>query len=109
MWNRACPLCFAKVPRALVLTAAEELACPSCHAPLELSRASRVLSATVGLAGGFLAARLVFDTTVRGRWFLPLIGAVFVFGFASAIVLFFLSDLVVVPKPAAVDFPHSHR
>lgn len=108
MWNRVCPLCFARVPGTLVLTE-EELACPSCHAPLELSRASRVLSATIGLAGGFLAGHLVFYTTVRGRWFLPLLAAISVFAFASAMMLFFLSDLVVVPKPPAFHFPHSHR
>jgi hypothetical protein len=48
MGNRACPLCFAKLPRSLVLTRSEDLACPSCHALLELSRSSRVLSAFVG-------------------------------------------------------------
>ena len=52
MWNRACPLCFTKVPPVVVLTRTDEVDCPSCRTPLELSRASRVLGAWVRIAGG---------------------------------------------------------
>jgi hypothetical protein len=109
MGNRACPLCFAKVPRSLVLARSEDLSCPSCHAPLELSRFSRVLSALFGLLAGFVAARLVLDVSTTGRWALPMFGAVLAYAFASALVLFFVSDLVVQPKLPAGHFPHSHR
>jgi uncharacterized protein YbaR (Trm112 family) len=109
MWNRVCPLCFAKVPRTLVLTRADELACPSCHAPLELSRSSRVLSALAGLCAGFAAAHIVLHGSTTGRWVLPMVGAVLAYAFASALMLFFLSDLVVQPKPASSHFPQFHR
>jgi hypothetical protein len=109
MGNRACPICFAKVPRSLVLTRAEDLTCPSCHTPLELSRSSRVLSAFGGLFAGFVAAQIVFDVTTKGRWALPMVSAVLAYGFASALVLFFVSDLVVQPKPLVGQFQHSHR
>jgi|SRR5271169_71857 len=108
MWNRACPLCFAKVPRVLVLTRGDELICPSCRAPLELSRASRVLSAFIGLSAGFVAAHGVLDITTTGRWALPMIGAILAYGVASALALVYLSDLVVQPKPPAVHFPQAH-
>src|ERR1700687_4006631 len=109
MSNRACPLCFAKVPRTLVLTRADDLACPSCHTPLELSRSSRVLSTLVGLLAGFVTAHLVFDVTTTGRWALPMVGAVLAYAFASARLLYFVADLVVQPKPPAGHFPHSHK
>jgi hypothetical protein len=103
MWNRACPLCFTKVPRTLVLTHGDELTCPSCGAPLELSRASRVLGAACGLAAGFLAARAIWSLNLRGRWALPVVAAVFVYGIFSAAVLYFLADLMVRPKAPQRD------
>lgn len=109
MWSRACPLCFARVPRTLVLTRGDELACPSCHTPLELSRSSRVLSSFVGLLAGFAAVHIVLRITTIGRWALPMVGAILAYALASALFLFFLADLVVLPKSPAAHFPHSHK
>ena len=108
MWNHACPLCFAKVPRILVLTRAEELVCPLCHAPLELSRYSRVVSATAGILAGFAAVHFVLRSNLGGRWVLPLVGAILAYALASALVLFFLSDLAVRPEQSPSHFPQSH-
>ncbi len=109
MWNRACPLCFVKVPRSMVLTRGEDLVCPSCHTPLEVSRASRVLSAAAGLLAGYLLAGIFLEISETGRWILPTVGVVLGYGFASAVVLFFLADLVVQPQPALGHFPQSHK
>lgn len=108
MWNRACPLCFAKVPRELVLSKSEELMCPSCRAGLELSRPSRVLGALVGAAAGYLAAAWVSERAIHGAWAVGLLAAVLAFGAGSVLALFFLSDLVVRPKEAAA-LPHPHK
>jgi len=109
MWNRACPLCFTKMPHNLVLTRGEELVCPSCRTPLELARASRVLAAVAGLIAGFMAAYVVLESLTGGRWAFPMVAAVLAYGIVSAIVLFFLSDLVVQPKPPMGHFPHAHK
>ena len=109
MWNRACPMCFAKVPRTLILTRGDELTCPSCHTPLEISRASRVLSALVGLAAGLLLAQTVMGLSIEGIWVLPMVAAILVYGLAAALVLFFASDLVVRPNPAVGHFPHAQK
>jgi hypothetical protein len=109
MWNRACPLCFAKVPRALVLTRGDDLACPSCHTPLELSRSSRVMSALAGLFAGFVAVHLLPNVITRGRWVWPMVGAVLAYASLSALVLFFVSDLVVQPKPSPGHFAQTHQ
>lgn len=108
MWNRACPLCFGKVPRTLVLTLGDELACRSCHAPLELSRASRVAGAFGGLFCGFVAAHMVHSVS-EGDWILPMVWAVLAYGVGSALILYFLSDLVVQPKAPLSHFPQAHR
>lgn len=108
MWNRACPLCFARVPRRLILTLGNDLVCPACHAALELSRASRVAGAFAGLFCGFLAWRAV-NVLTGGSWTLPIVGAVWAYGIASAMVLCFLSDLVVEPKLALGHFPQAQK
>ena len=108
MWNRACPLCFAKVPRALVLSKSEELACPSCRAQLELSRPSRVVGSLVGVLAGFLVASWVSERLMHGTWVLGLLAAVLAFAAGSVLALFFLSDLIVRPKEPSA-FPHPHK
>ena len=107
MWNRACPICFAKIPRFLVLTSSYDITCPTCRSPLELSRHSRLLDSLVG----FLAALLVFHLPLPptgANWFLRLVAVFFAFGFGSALLLFFAADLVVPPQPVSTPFPHLH-
>jgi hypothetical protein len=102
MWNRACPLCFAKVPRSLVLTCGDGPICPSCRTALELSRPSRILAAAGGLFVAFLAAQELSGVSQALPWVMPVLGAVLGYGAASALVLYFLADLVVQAKPAAI-------
>jgi len=109
MWNRACPLCFAKVPRSLVLSRSEELVCPACHVHLEISRPSRLLGSAVGLLTALAATHLAHSVTSTAEWALPLASAVFGFGLGSALILFFLCDLVVRLKPLSAGFPHSQQ
>jgi hypothetical protein len=108
MWNRACPLCFGKVPRPVILTLSNDLACPSCHALLEISRASRVASAFGGLFCGFVAWHAVRGIS-EGDCILPIVGAVIAYGIGSALVLYFLSDLVVQPRMPLSDFPQAQK
>ena len=107
MGNRSCALCFVKVPRALVLSRSDDLECPACHASLELSRPSRVLGAIAGFAAGLFAGRYALHVSGEASWTFPLLAAILSFGFCSAVVLFFFSDLVVPPKATAVTFPHT--
>jgi hypothetical protein len=109
MWNRACPLCFVRVPRSLVLTRSEDLKCPSCHAPLELSRATRVFSAAVGLLLAYVIANAVNGSNARGGWLWPIFAAVVGYGLGSASVLYFLADLTVRPDATASHFPQQRK
>ena len=109
MWNRACPICFAKVPRSLVLTRSEDLVCPSCHTPLELSRPTRVLAAIIGLIAASLGFRIAAAPNTVIKWALPILAAVVLYGIASALAVFFLADLVTQPKPSGGHFPQAAK
>jgi hypothetical protein len=109
MWNRACPLCFARVPRNLVLTRSEDLKCPSCHAALELSRATRVVSAAIGLLVAYGIANAVSGSSARGGWLWPIFAAVIGYGLSSALVLYFLADLTVRSDTTTSHFPQPRK
>jgi hypothetical protein len=109
MWNRACPLCFARVPRLLVLRRSEDLACPACHAPLEVSRPSRIAGSIVGLLAAVAACKLAYSIAPVGKWVFPLAATVLGFGVGSALLLSLSCDLVVRPKAPPPGNPHSHR
>ena len=106
MWNRACPLCFGKVSRILVLVRTENLQCPSCRASLKLSRPSRALAAAVGLSVGLLMVRCLTIASVRGEWILAVVAGLVGYGVGCAAALWFSSDLVANGPGEAGGFPH---
>ncbi len=108
MGNHACPLCFAKVPRTLILAKSLEVDCPACHAELEVSRGSEVLASFVGALAGFAAAHLSRNASGTAQWTLPTVAAFLTFGICSALVLLVHSDLVLRPKISPTAFPHIH-
>ena len=107
MWNRACPLCFARLSRTQVLSRSNDLICPACHAQLELSRPSRVLGSFAGIAAAMSAFPLAYTANSLTNWTWPMVAAILSFGFASALMLLLASDLVVRSQPHSATFPHS--
>ena len=108
MWNRACPLCFVKLSPFTVLSRSNDIVCPACHAELELSRQSRVLSSTVGIIAGLLVFQLPRTQTPLGGWAIPVVAVFLAFGLGSALLLSVRTDLVVRPSQYAV-FPQAHQ
>jgi len=108
MENHACPLCFAKVPRTLILTKTLEVDCPACHAELEVSRGSRVLASFLGILAAFAAAQLGGQVSGTAGWTLPIVAAIVSFGVCSALVLILFSELAVRQKISPATFPHIH-
>ena len=106
MWNRACPLCFGKVPLIRVLVRTENLQCPSCHANLKLSRPSRALASAVGLALGLAMVRCLAIASVRGEWILAVVVGFVGYGVGCAAALGVISDLVAKRQGEAEGFPH---
>ncbi len=108
MGNHACPLCFAKIRRTLILTNSLGVDCPACHAELEVSRGSRVLASFAGVLAGFGAAYLSRHASETAQWTLPTIAAFLTFGICSALELLVFAELVVRPKISPTAFPHLH-
>lgn len=106
MRYRACPLCFARIPRTQVLAHSNEVVCPTCHAQLELSRSSRILGSLVGVMAALLTFYWLHPANRLTNWTLPMVAAILAFAFTSALALFLASDLVVRPQPASVTFSH---
>ena len=110
MGNRACPLCFARVPRSLVLCHSDELECPTCHAALEISRSSKVFASFAGLLVGFIAISMLSTLSETTQWALQVVAGSVGFGLGAVAFLYFSSDLVVRLRPterSKSTFPHS--
>jgi len=105
MWKRKCPLCFVRIPWTAALTQSYEITCPACHAPLELSRFTRIFGAFGGVAGASIALRLGHESFHGWFWATPVVAAILAFGFSSALFVLIAGDLVVRPKPASTGFP----
>jgi hypothetical protein len=106
MWKRKCPLCFVRLPWTATLTHSYEITCPACHAPLELSRFTRIFGAFGGIAGACVALRVGHGFFHGWFWATPIVAAILAFGISSALFVLIAGDLVVRPKPAAAGFPH---
>lgn len=100
MGKRTCPLCFVRVPWTAALARSYEIQCPACHAPLELSRFTRIVGALGGIAGAIAAAHLIGSIWPGGLWVTQIVAAILGYGVASAAWILVAGDLVVRPKPA---------
>ncbi|HWY05800.1 MAG TPA: hypothetical protein VNY24_03005 [Candidatus Acidoferrales bacterium] len=109
MWKRKCPLCFVRIPWTAALAHSYEIGCPACHAPLELSRFTRIFGAFGGIAGAFVAVHLAHGVFHGTFWVIPIVAAILAFGFVSALCVLIAGDLAVRPKPASASFPHPTR
>lgn len=109
MGERKCPLCFVRIPWTTVLMRSYQIHCPACHAPLEVSRYTRLVGGFGGLAGGTIAACLAPRLFVDGLWAIRIVAALVGFALVSALGVLLAGDLVVRPKLDPVDFPQPVR
>lgn len=109
MWKRKCPLCFVRIPWTATLAHSYEITCPACHAPLELSRFTRILGASGGIAGAFVLLHLSQGIFHGEAWVLPVVAAILGYGVASAAFVLIGGDLVVRRKLAPASFPQPSK
>ena len=109
MWNRACPLCFSRVPLKLVLIQSDDLICPCCERRLQLSGASLITSVICGLTAAALAVAFVNALRFPGQWASQVISTVLSYLVGSSFALYFCSDLSVRAESHMSVFPHSQR
>ena len=104
MWKRTCPLCFVRIAWTAALADSCEITCPACHAPLELSQFTRIFGAFGGIAGAFAALYLGRGIFHGWFWATPIVAAILVFGFVSALFVLLAGDLAVRPTPGCREF-----
>lgn len=94
---RKCPNCFSTVPATKVLVYTNDLVCPSCESPLEISALSRNISVFVGLIVAAIFWRISSDYYSEHPgslgWVLRIVLTYFVYSIAAPFVLTFIADL----------------
>ena len=93
---RKCPYCLVTVPAGRVLAYSNDLECPGCGRPLEISPVSRYLSIWVALAAGaavwYRAARPA-PADEGLAWVLPVVYAFLAFSVVAPLLLILTGDL----------------
>ena len=97
MAARQCPNCMTMIPAAKIVAYSNDLVCPGCQKPLEISDFSRNLGAFLALAAGVLvwwiaSAHFLNDTSALG-WVLPVVYSYFAFSIVAPIAVILLADL----------------
>lgn len=110
---RTCPICFGKVPSGDVAAYSDGITCPRCGKSLEVSRPSRLLGTTIGLAAAFLAYRLSRHAGGMLGWVLPIVYSFLAYSVVAPVFLLLTGDLVVRPdapyaEPVAASPNHAH-
>lgn len=111
MAARVCPDCLQSVPAGRVLAYSNDLVCPNCAKPLEISLLSRYLAAFAGL----IAAVVVWWTASKHyahdswalAWVLPIVFSYFALSIVAPIVLALTADLQLRSTEAASVLPEA--
>lgn len=106
---RKCPLCLAVVPAGEALAYSNSIACPGCHARLEVTDGSRHVATLAGLLAGVLAWRLTSHGAGTFSWVLPVLYSVLAFGIVGPLALAFIADLRLKPEAPPEEPVAAHR
>jgi hypothetical protein len=112
---RQCPNCLAMVPAGKILAYSNNLVCPSCQKPLEISGFSRNLSMFVALALAALvwsltSAHFSQDRSALG-WVLPVVYSYLALSIVAPVALILLADLRLKSEeapPVSNEIPAPH-
>jgi len=108
---RKCPNCFADV-LASKLLASNDLECPSCGRPVEISGWSRNISVLAGLIVAGIVWRVVsvhfFAQPGLLGWALPVLFSYLAYSLAAPLVLVLTGDLHLTPETIDTSQP-SHN
>jgi hypothetical protein len=104
------------VPAGEIVAYSNNLVCPNCQKPLEISDSSRNLAAFAALAAGALvwwlaSARFSQDTSALG-WILPVVYSYLALSIVAPLALILLADLRLksaeaLPVSHEIPAPHS--
>jgi|SRR5580658_711564 hypothetical protein len=104
---RKCPNCFSTVPATKVVVYTNDLVCPTCNSPLQVSALSRNISAFAAL---IVAAIVYVKSSAHYSqhpgalgWVLPVLFAFLAYSIAAPLVLALVAELQLRPlEPASV-------
>jgi hypothetical protein len=90
---RKCPYCLAVVPATQVVAHSNDLTCPGCGRPLEVSPVSTHISVVAGLAGAAIVWHFSAGSEGMLGWVLPIVYSFFAFSIISPLILMLAADL----------------
>lgn len=97
MAARVCPDCLHVVTVGRLLAYSNDLVCPNCAKPLEISLLSRYLAATAGLIAAVIvwwaASKHYANDSWALAWVLPIVFSYFALSIVAPIVLALTADL----------------
>lgn len=97
MAARQCPTCLAMIPACEAAAHSNDIVCPGCQKPLEISGFSRNSASFAGLAAGATVWRIASSHFTGSSdalgWILPMVYSYLTFSFVSPLVLLLLADL----------------
>lgn len=97
MAARVCPDCLQVVPVGKVVAYSNDLVCPDCGKPLEISSPSRYLASFAGLIAAVIvwwaASKHYANDSWALAWVLPIVFSYFALSIVAPIVLALTADL----------------
>ena len=107
---RQCPKCHATVPAGKIVAYSNDLVCPGCGSPLEISALSRNLSSFAGLGAGvivwWLASSHYSQQPSALGWVWPVLFSYLALSLVAPLTLMGVAEL----EPRAVeDVPEVHE
>lgn len=116
MAARKCPNCLASVPGWKVVVCSNDLICPGCARPLEISALSRNVAVFVGLFAGAFTWRAGIHTTSGSSafsWILPILYGYLALSVAMPLALVLFADLrlkpIEIPPIVSDATPHANE
>ena len=105
MAARQCPNCLAMLPAGEVASRSDDLVCPGCQRPLEITDFSRNLAVLIAFAAAtlvwiFASARFSADTSALG-WIMPVLYSYLTLSIVAPLLLILLADLRLKSEVAA--------
>ncbi|MGB9242246.1 MAG: hypothetical protein WCC03_02760 [Candidatus Acidiferrales bacterium] len=111
MAARLCPDCLHEVSAGRVLAYSNDLVCPNCAKPLDISLLSRYLAAFAGLIAAVVvwwaASKHYANDSWALAWVLPIVFSYFALSIVAPIVLALTADLQLRSTEAAPALPQA--
>ena len=101
MAMRMCPQCMKQIPPNIAAAYSYSLECPYCHAPLQVSDATRIIGAFASLLVGWLVYSVTSGGATPVPWLLPQVYSFLAYSVTYALYVMVTADMVMRPIEVA--------